>query len=128
MVTPAWSLTKSLLSSSQPPPPPRPLIRLMCFCAAHLTVKRVWRPFVQMEKLRLRKAKGLPAAPQFPQASPIHSPLPQGCQVLTRNPEGAVPRKRSPQEALLICSTSSWSGWKWSSENVSCSSVTFHPV
>lgn len=78
MVTPAWSLTKSLLSSSSTPTTTMTplnkayvLLRSPPDCETGVTA-----PFVQMEKLRLRKAKGLPTAPQFPQASQstLHSP------------------------------------------------------
>ena len=72
MVTPALSLTKSLLSSSpshighggSPLNKAYVLLHSSPDCEMGMIA-----PFVQMEKLRLRQAKGLPTAPQFPQAS-----------------------------------------------------------
>ena len=74
-----------------------------------------------MKKLRLRKAKGLPTAPH----PLIHPPLPWGLQFLTRTSREAASGSSAPKEPLLICTIISCCGWKWSSENVSCSSMTF---
>lgn len=77
-VTPAWSLTQSLLPSSSVP-----TTTMTALNKAHVLLHSspdcemgMIAAFVQMEKLRLRKAKGVPTVPQFPQASQstLHSP------------------------------------------------------
>lgn len=106
MVTPAWSLTKSLLSSSpshighggSPLNKAYVLLHSSPDCEMGMIA-----PFVQMEKLRLRKAKGLPTGPQFPRLpNPLSTPR---CgvewrvlrQVLTRTSRGAVSGSAAPR-------------------------------